>query len=69
MELTKEEKINIIEQHQRNIVYNKFNTEMSIVEENAKNTPDASVVTALNAKITESVAQLAALQIELNNLG
>jgi hypothetical protein len=69
MELTKEEKINIIEQHQKNIVYNKFNTEMSIVEENAKNTPDTSVVTALNAKITESVAQLAALQIELNNLG
>jgi hypothetical protein len=69
MELNKEEKINIIQQHQKNIVYNKFNTQMSIVEENAKETPDAIVLVGLNTKIIESAAQLVALQTEIDNLG
>jgi hypothetical protein len=68
MELTAEEKINIIEQHQRNIAYNKYNSQVSLVEENAKATPDSSIIANLNVKITEATAQLAALQDEIDAL-
>ena len=68
MELTKEEKISIIQQHQRNIVFNEFNTQMSIVEENAKEAPDTNILTELNVRITETAAQNAALQAEIDKL-
>ena len=68
MELTKQEKTDIINQHQRNLVYNKYNTELSIVEENAKTSPDAEVIATLNAKINELTSQLNALKSELDSL-
>jgi hypothetical protein len=51
------------------LVYNKYNTELSIVEENAKTSPDAEVIATLNTKINELTSQLNALQSELNLLG
>lgn len=66
--LTNEEKINIINSHLKNLEYNKFSIEISIVEENAKNNPLAETLTSLNAQISEIDSQVAALQTELASL-
>lgn len=66
--LTNEEKINIINSHLKNLEYNKFSIEISIVEENAKNNPLAETLTSLNAQISEIDSQVAALQAELASL-
>ncbi len=61
---TNEEKISIINSHLKNLEYNKFNIEMSIVEENAKSTPDSSNISSLNSQVSEIDVQIAALNAE-----
>ena len=63
-QLTNEEKISIINSHLKNLEYNKFNIEMSIVEENAKSTPDSSNLSSLNSQASEIDVQIAALNAE-----
>jgi len=63
-QLTNEEKISIINSHLKNLEYNKFNIEMSIVEEEAKSTPDSSTLSSLNSQISEIDVQVAALNAE-----
>lgn len=66
--LTKDEKIAIINSHQKNILLNKYNLEISVIEENAKTSPDASIISNLNSEISESNSKLEALQTELNTI-
>ena len=63
-QLTNEEKISIINSHLKNLEYNKFNIEMSIVEESAKSTPDSSNLSSLNSQASEIDVQIAALNAE-----
>ena len=63
-QLTNEEKISIINSHLKNLEYNKFNIEMSIIEENAKSTPDSSTLSSLNSQVSEIDVQVAALNAE-----
>lgn len=63
-QLTNEEKIGIINSHLKNLEYNKFNIDMSIVEENAKSTPDSSTLSSLNSQLSEINVQIAALEAE-----
>ena len=63
-QLTNEEKISIINSHLKNLEYNKFNIEMSIVEENAKSAPDSSTLSSLNSQMSEIDVQIAALNAE-----
>lgn len=65
VELSKEEKIQIIESHQRNLAHNKYNLEIDILQENAKSSPSASAVASLQLQITEVANQLSALDDEL----
>jgi hypothetical protein len=67
-QLTAEEKKTIITSHQQNIAYNQFNLKMSLVEENAKGTPDSKVVENYTSQIAEMDRQLAALQSEFDSL-
>lgn len=62
--LTNEEKIVIINSHIKNLEYNKFNIAMSIVEENAKSTPDASTLSSLNSQTSDINDQIEALNSE-----
>lgn len=64
IQLTNEEKISIINSHLKNLEYNKFNIEMSIIEENAKSTPDSSTLSSLNSQVSEIDVQIAALNAE-----
>lgn len=65
IELSKEEKIQIINSHKRNLAYSKYNLEVDILQENAKSQPDSSGIANLNSQITEINNQVAALDAEL----
>jgi hypothetical protein len=66
--LSNEEKTGIINQHLKNLHYNKFNIEISIVEEAAKTTPDAENLTSLNAQLVDFNSRIEALDAELDKL-
>lgn len=66
--LTNEEKIGIINQHKRNITLNKYNVELSLMEENALTTPNAETVASLTAQAAEFDRKLTALDQELDAL-
>jgi hypothetical protein len=63
--LTKAEKIQIIESHKKNLDYNRYNLEISVIQENAKSNPDSLTIADLSAKIDEIDDQLAALDTEI----
>jgi len=64
--LTNSERVNIINSKMKNLVYTKYNLEVDIIIENAKVTPSASSVSALNSSISEISNQIAVLQTELD---
>jgi ABC-type phosphate transport system auxiliary subunit len=64
--LTNADKVNIINSKMKNLVYTKYNLDLDIIIENAKVTPSAASVSALNSSIAEIVAQIAVLQTELD---
>jgi len=66
--LSNEEKAGIINQHLKNLHYNKFNIEISIVEETAKITPEAEVLTSLNTQLADFDSRIEALEAELDKL-
>jgi len=66
--LTNEDKAGIINQHLRNLHYNKFNIEISILEENAKATPETAAVANLTAQVADFAARITALEAELDKL-
>lgn len=63
-DLTAEEKIAVIDSHIRNILHNKFNAELSIIEQNATATPSVANLEAANAQIAQAEAQIVALQAQ-----
>ena len=63
--LTKEEKEQIINSHIRSLAYTKYNLDIDILQENAKLNPETSVLANLNSQIDEVDDQLTALQTEL----
>lgn len=69
VELTTEEKIAVINSHIKNVQYTKYNAQVSLVAENALETPDAEKVTSANEVIAKADLQLAALQAEIDALG
>jgi len=66
--LSNEEKAGIINQHLKNLQYNKFNLEISVVEENAKATPETAALANFNAQITDFNSRITALEAELDKL-
>lgn len=66
--LSNEEKAVIINQHLKNLHYNKFNLEISIVEETAKATPETAALANLNTQIADFNSRITALEAELDKL-
>ena len=66
--LSNEEKAGIINQHLKNLHYNKFNIEISIIEENAKTTPETAALANLNTQLTDFNSRITALDAELDKL-
>jgi hypothetical protein len=63
--LSKEEKIQVINSHKRNLEYRKYALELDVLVENAKTTPNSSAVNGFQSSILEIDNQVAALNEEL----
>lgn len=68
IELSKEEKEAIINQHIRSLLVNKYNVEVSLIEENSISPVNQSTVTLLNNQVNYIDTKLNALQEELESL-
>lgn len=66
--LTNEEKIDIVNQHIRNLQLNKYNLSLSVLEESASAVPNQSTIDALQLQINDLDAKISALTSELNTL-
>jgi hypothetical protein len=66
--LSNEEKITIVNQHIKNVEFSKYNIEVSLIEENSIDAPDAAIISSLNAQLAEADAKLEALEIEKASL-
>ena len=66
--LSKEERTSIVNSHKRNLAMNQYNIQLSIIEEQAKTSPDSSTISDLNAQKNGIDRQLAALDTELESI-
>jgi hypothetical protein len=60
--LSADEKAEIVKATVRNLEYQMYQTEMSLLAESAKDEPDALAVEALNKMLTERQRQISALK-------
>lgn len=67
--LTKEEKIDIINQHLKNLEYSKFNSEISLIEESSIPEPQQALVDEIQSQIDSINTKMAALLSEIAALG
>ena len=67
-ELTNEEKISIIDQHLKNLEYNRYNLEISMIELNSGTNPKQESIDDLQSDISSIVAQQSALAAVLASL-
>jgi hypothetical protein len=64
-QLTNEEKATVITTHLRNLSYTKYNTDLSIIEEESLSTPSAESLSQLNAQLASINTKISALEAEL----
>ena len=67
-QLTNEEKINVVNQHLKNLEFSIFNLSLSIIEEEAAINPNSENISSLNAQVTDISAKKTALLAELEEL-
>ena len=63
-DITKEEKLSLIASRIRGVKINKYSAELNIIEQNATDAPEASIVASSNKTIQTAEAQIAALQAQ-----
>ena len=68
MELTNDQKIEIVNQHLRNLAYEQYNSELSLQEANAVAQPDLANLGHLENQISDIDAKVASLQATLASL-
>ena len=61
IELSNDEKINILNQHLRNLLYNKYNLNISLEEANSVAMPSQVSLDSLNLQISDADSQIATL--------
>ncbi len=65
IQLTKEEKAQIINNHIKSLSYTKYNLEIDILQENAKAVPVASSISAFEDQVEDIEGQISALNTQL----
>lgn len=63
--LSKEEKAGVITSHIKNVLFNKYNAELTLIEENAMPSPSAANIQRANDNIAAAEAQITALEAQL----
>ena len=66
--LSKEERSQIVNSHKKSLAVNKYNITLSLLEENAKNTPDSASIASFNDQMRNINAQIAVLDTELESI-
>jgi hypothetical protein len=69
MNLPKELKTEIINNHVKDLKYRRYSIELDVLLENAKTSPSSDVLLSLQASVDEIDGQLAALDSELAAVG
>ena len=67
-ELTIDEKIQIINNHIKNLKTNKYNLEVSLIEENALELVSDVTVSSLTTEISNTISRIQALEAEIIKL-
>ena len=67
-ELTNEEKNNIIITHLRTLAFQKYNLEVSVLEEQALEEPNQETIDALNAQVQVVQSKISRLETESDSL-
>jgi ABC-type phosphate transport system auxiliary subunit len=62
--LSNSEKLQVINSRIKSLNYNKYNLDIDLIVENAKASPVAATISALNTSISEVNTQIAALTTE-----
>lgn len=68
VEISNDQKIIIINQHLSNLVYSKYNAELSVEEAKAVKVPDVANIDKLNAQISDIDSQIAKLEQILSTI-
>jgi hypothetical protein len=63
-DITKEQKLSMVASRIRGVKIDKFNAELSVIEQNALDTPEASIVASSNNIISNANAQIDALEAQ-----
>jgi hypothetical protein len=66
--LTSEDKIGVITSHIKNLHFNKYNAEITIIEESAIASPSADNIARANRTIADAELQIAALEAQITAL-
>ena len=68
IDITPEEKLQIVEQHMRSVLYSQYNINLSLIEANALATPNQENLNNLNAQLKDINTQLGLLQKEYDSV-
>lgn len=68
MELTNEEKAEILNQHIKNAAVNIYNLNLSLLSENSLNSPDSNILQDLNSRLSDQQSRMDALLEEYAKL-
>jgi hypothetical protein len=63
-DITKDEKLSLVASRIRKVKIDKFNAELTLIEQNALENPDESIVASANKIISNVNAQITALQAQ-----
>ena len=66
--LSNEEKLNIVNQHIRNVEYLQYNAQLDLIEANAVSSPDSAAISEINGRLSEIQNKLDALNEEKASL-
>jgi hypothetical protein len=68
IELTNEEKLNIVNQHIKSVDYNIYGLQLDLLEAQAVDAPDQTQISSLNSRISSANARRVVLVTERNSL-
>lgn len=67
-DISKEDKLNLVAARIRGVKVDKFSAELNIIEQNALEVPDESVIESANKTIAGATAQITALEAQYTSI-
>ena len=65
MSITPQDQLVILESHIKNLTFNQYNLQVSLIEENAKTDPSAESLSSINSQLVDVVKQIDAIETEI----